>query len=327
MRMQRRQFIAKAAAIAAGTSLLPAAHAATGKPIRIIVPYGAGGAIDLSVRKMATMLESELGTIIIDNRPGGGGGIGITAVARAPADGLTIGIAAVATNAINPWLFKSIPYDPIKDFAPITQMTRIPNVLVVNAEVAKKRGIETLADFIAFAKKESGKLTFASGGNGSAGHLAGEIFKRELGLDIVHVPYNGGAPSQLALLSGQVDFSFDNLASAATNMRAGKLKALAVTTAKRSALLPELPAVAEVFKGFAIDTWWGLVAPKDTPADLIKTYNAAMVKALNSPEVSALYKDMMMETVTNSPKEFGDFMVRELEHYKDVVKLSGATVS
>ena len=203
--MQRRTFIAAAAATAVSTSALPA-FAAGGRPIRIVVPYAAGGAIDLSVRKMATALESDLGTIIIDNRPGGGGGIGMTAVARAPADGLTIGIAAVATNAINPWLFKSLPYDPIKDFAPITQMTRIPNVLVVNAEIAKKRGIDTFADFIAFAKKESGKLTFASGGNGSAGHLAGELFKRELGLDIVHVPYNGGAPSQLALLSGQVDF-------------------------------------------------------------------------------------------------------------------------
>ncbi len=324
MTMQRRQFLAAAGA----SSLLGAASVrAAGRPIRIIVPYAAGGAIDLSVRKMATMLESDLGTVIIDNRPGGGGGIGMTAIARAPADGLTIGIAAVATNAINPWLFKSLPYDPISDFAPLTQMTRIPNVLVVNADVAKQRGIETFADFVAFAKKESGKLTYASGGNGSAGHLAGELFKRELGTDIVHVPYNGGAPSQLALLSGQVDFSFDNLASAATNMRAGKLKALAVTTAKRSALLPDLPAVAELYKGFAIDTWWGLVAPKGTPGELVSKYNTAMVKALNSPEVSALYRDMMMETVTNTPKEFGEFMVRELAHYKDVVKQSGATVT
>ncbi|WP_353236615.1 tripartite tricarboxylate transporter substrate binding protein [Diaphorobacter ruginosibacter] len=321
--MQRRQFIAAATA----ASLLPAAARAADKPIRIIVPYAAGGAIDLSVRKMATMLEADLGTVIIDNRPGGGGGIGMTAVARAPADGLTIGIAAVATNAINPWLFKSLPYDPINDFAPLTQMTRIPNVLVVNAEIARQRGIQTFADFIAFAKKESGKITYASGGNGSAGHLAGELFKRELGLDIVHVPYNGGAPSQLALLSGQVDFSFDNLASAAANMRAGKLTALAVTTAKRSALLPDLPAVAETFKGFAIDTWWGLVAPKDTPASIIAKYNTAMVKALNSPEVTALYRDMMMETVTNTPKEFGEFMRNELAHYQEVVRLSGATVS
>lgn len=324
--MQRRHFIAAAATAAVTGTALPAL-AASNKPIRIIVPYAAGGAIDLSVRKMATMLEAELGTIIIDNRPGGGGGIGMTAVARAPADGQTIGIAAVATNAINPWLFKSLAYDPIKDFAPLTQMTRIPNVLVVNADIAKQRGIATFADFVTFAKKESGKLTYASGGNGSAGHLAGELFKRALGLDIVHVPYNGGAPSQLALLSGHVDCSFDNLASAATNMRAGKLKALAVTTAKRSALLPDLPAVAETLPGFSIDTWWGLVAPAGTPAELVNQYNAAMVKALRSPEVETLYRDMMMETVTNTPREFGEFMARELAHYQEVVKLSGATVS
>ena len=319
--MQRRHFLQATAAAAVAPAVF-----AKGKPIRIIVPYAAGGAIDLSVRKMATVLEPALGTIIVDNRPGGGGGIGMTAVARAPADGLTIGIAAVATNAINPWLFPSLPYEPIDDFAPITQMTRIPNVLVVNAEVAAKRGIESFADFMAFAKKESGKLTYASGGNGSAGHLAGELFKRALGLDIVHVPYNGGAPSQLALLSGQVDFSFDNLASAASNMRAGKLKALAVTTAERSALLPQLPTVAETFKGFSIDTWWGLVAPKNTPADTVQVYNQAMVQALNSPEVSQLYRDMMMETVTNTPAQFGAFMRKELAHYQEVVKLSGATV-
>ena len=319
--MQRRHFLQATAAAA----VAPAAFA-KGKPIRIIVPYAAGGAIDLSVRKMATVLEPALGTIIVENRPGGGGGIGMTAVARAPADGLTIGIAAVATNAINPWLFPSLPYEPIDDFAPITQMTRIPNVLVVNAEAAAKRGIESFADFMAFAKKESGKLTYASGGNGSAGHLAGEMFKREAQVDIVHVPYNGGAPSQLALLSGQVDCSFDNLASAAANIRAGKLKALAVTTAQRSELLPDLPAVAERFKGFQIDTWWGLVAPAGTPAEVVQRLNTQAVKALYSAEVMALYRDMMMETVTSTPDAFGAFMRLELARYQQVVRISGATV-
>lgn len=324
--MQRRQFMA-AVTTAVAASGVPLSALAAGKPIRIIVPYSAGGAIDLSVRKMATVLEPELGTIIVDNRPGGGGGIGMTALARAPADGLTLGVAAVATNAINPWLFKTLPYDPIKDFAPLTQMTRVPNALVVNAEVAKKRGIETFADFIAHAKKESGKLTYGSGGNGSAGHLAGELLKRALQSDIVHVPYNGGAPSQLALLSGQVDFSFDNLASAAANMRAGKLKVLAVTTAQRSPLLEGTPAVAETFKGFSIDTWWGLVAPAGTPADVARRLNAAIVKALHSPEVAALYRDMMMETVTNQPEAFGEFMRQELARYQDIVRLSGASVT
>ena len=321
--MQRRHFLAAAAATCATSSL---SALAAGKPVRIIVPYAAGGAIDLSVRRMATVLEADLGTVIIENRPGGGGGIGMTALARAPADGLTLGIAAVATNAINPWLFSSLPYDPIKDFAPITQMTRIPNVLVVNAEAAQKRGIATFNDFLSFVRRESGKLTYASGGNGSAGHLAGEIFKRDAQVDIVHVPYNGGAPSQLALLSGQVDCSFDNLASAAANIRAGKLKALAVTTAQRSELLPDLPAVAEKFKGFEIDTWWGLVAPAGTPADVVQRLNQLAVKALHSAEVMGLYRDMMMETVTNTPDAFGAFMRHELARYQQVVRVSGATV-
>lgn len=322
--MQRRHFLAAAAATCATSSSLSAI--AAGKPVRIIVPYAAGGAIDLSVRRMATVLEADLGTVIIENRPGGGGGIGMTALARAPADGLTLGIAAVATNAINPWLFSSLPYDPIKDFAPITQMTRIPNVLVVNAEAAQKRGIATFNDFLSFARRESGKLTYASGGNGSAGHLAGEIFKRDAQVDIVHVPYNGGAPSQLALLSGQVDCSFDNLASAAANIRAGKLKALAVTTAQRSELLPDLPTVAEKFKGFEIDTWWGLVAPAGTPAEVVQRLNQLAVKALHSAEVMGLYRDMMMETVTSTPDAFGGFMRHELARYQQVVRVSGATV-
>ena len=321
--MQRRHFLAAAAATCATSSR---SALAAGKPVRIIVPYAAGGAIDLSVRRMATVLEADLGTVIIENRPGGGGGIGMAALARSPADGLTLGIAAVATNAINPWLFNSLPYDPIKDFAPITQMTRIPNVLVVNAEAAQKRGIATFNDFLSFARRESGKLTYASGGNGSAGHLAGEIFKRDAQVDIVHVPYNGGAPSQLALLSGQVDCSFDNLASAAANIRAGKLKALAVTTAQRSELLPDLPAVAEKFKGFEIDTWWGLVAPAGTPADVVQRLNQLAVKALHSAEVMGLYRDMMMETVTNTPDAFGAFMRHELARYQQVVRVSGATV-
>ena len=325
--MQRRHFITAAAA-ACGTLAIPQwASAQTGKgPLRIIVPYTAGGSIDVSVRRIAERLEPVLGTILVENRPGAGGGIGMNAIARAPADGLTVGIAAVATNAINPWLFKSLPYDAEKDFAPITQMTRIPNVLVMNAEVAQREGIETFADFMAYAKRNSGKLSYGSGGNGSAGHLAGEIFKRETGLDIVHVPYNGGAPSQLALLSQQVDFTFDNLSSAATNIRSGKLKPLAVTTLERSQLLPDLPPVADVIPGFAIDTWWGLVAPAGTPADVVNTLNKHFVQALHSPKVMKTYGDMMMDTVTSTPQEFADFMAKERARYEQIVKISGASV-
>src|SRR4051812_37930385 len=252
--MQRRSLLLAAASATA----LPAF--AQARPIRLIVPYAAGGPIDVTARLLAERVKDSLGPVIIDNRPGGGGNIGADAVAKAPPDGLTIGISAVATHAINPWLFSKMPYDPVKDFAAITQMVRVPNVLVMNAETAARLKINSVRDLIAYAKANPGKLNYGSGGNGSAGHLAGEMFKRDAGIYAVHIPYNGGNQAQLALLSGQVDFNFDNLATAAPNIRSGKLKALAVTTLKRSPSL-DVPAVAETLKGFAIDTWWGLVAP------------------------------------------------------------------
>jgi tripartite-type tricarboxylate transporter receptor subunit TctC len=254
--MKRRPFLL--AALAA-PSLSPALAFAQGRPIRLIVPYAPGGPIDVTARLLAERVKDSLGTVIIENKPGGGGNIGADAVAKAAPDGLTIGIAAVATHAINPWLFAKMPYDASKDFAPVTQMVRVPNVLVMNAETAGRLKINTLSDLIAYGKSNPGRLNYGSGGNGSAGHLAGEMFKQGAGIFAVHIPYNGGNPAQLALLSGQVDFNFDNLATAAPNIRAGKLKALAVTTLNRSPALPDVPPVADTLKGFAIDTWWGLV--------------------------------------------------------------------
>ena len=230
--MKRRPFLLSA--LAAAASLSPALALAQGRPIRLIVPYAPGGPIDVTARLLAERVKDSLGTVIIENKPGGGGNIGADAVAKAAPDGLTIGIAAVATHAINPWLFAKMPYDASKDFAPITQMVRVPNVLVMNAETAGRLKINTLADLIAYGKANPGRLNYGSGGNGSAGHLAGEMFKQGAGIFAVHIPYNGGNPAQLALLSGQVDFNFDNLATAAPNIRAGKLKALAVTTLNRS---------------------------------------------------------------------------------------------
>jgi tripartite-type tricarboxylate transporter receptor subunit TctC len=264
--------------------------------------------------------------VIIDNKPGGGGNIGADLVAKAPPDGLTIGISAVATHAINPWLFSKMPYDPVKDFAAITQMVRVPNVLVMNAETAARLKINSVRDLIAYAKANPAKLNYGSGGNGSAGHLAGEMFKRDAGIYAVHIPYNGGNPAQLALLSGQVDFNFDNLATAAPNIRSGKLKALAVTTLQRSPNLPEAPPVAEVLKGFAIDTWWGLVAPAGTPRVAVQRLNAAFVAALQSPEAKTRFAALMAEPVATTPDEFSAFMKSELVKYEKVVKASGAKV-
>ena len=319
--MQRRDFCLSTLAAA-----LPDWSWAQGKPIRIIVPYAPGGPIDVTARTLAERVKDTLGTVIIENRPGAGGNLGADLVAKAAPDGLTIGIAATATHAINPWLFAKMPYDASRDFAPVTQMVRVPNVLVMNAETAQRLKIHTLADLVAYAKVNPGRLNFGSGGNGSAGHLAGEMFKRAAGIFAVHIPYNGGNPAQLALLSGQVDFNFDNLATAAANIKAGRLKALAVTTGQRSNALPDIPSMSETLKDFSIDTWWGLVAPAATPRDVVDRLNKAFVAALQAPETKTRFAQLMAEPVGNSPEQFGAFMRKELTRYESVVKASGARV-
>ena len=314
------------ALLAGVLSALPLAAQAQARPIRLIVPYAPGGPIDVTARVLAERVKDSLGTVIIENRPGGGGNIGADAVAKAAPDGLTIGIAALATHAINPWLYGKMPYNVATDFAPITQMVRVPNVLVINADTANRLGIRSLADLVKYAKANPGRLNYGSGGNGSGGHLAGEMFKAQAGIFAVHIPYNGGNPAQLALLSGQVDFNFDNLATAAANIRAGKLKALAVTTAQRSPALPDVEPVSDTLKGFAVDTWWGLVAPAGTPADVITRLNQAFVAALNSPEAQTRFGALMAEPVPSSPTQFGTFMAGELAKYEKAVKASGAKV-
>ena len=203
-------------------------------------------------------------------------------------------------------------------------MLRVPNVLVMNAETAQRLGINNLRDMIAYAKANPAKLNYGSGGTGSAGHLAGEMFKARAGVFAVHIPYNGGNPAQLALLSGQVDFNFDNLATASGNIRAGKLKALAVTTLQRNAALLDLPTMAETLPGFEIDTWWGLVAPAATPRDVLLRLNQAFTAALGSAETKARFATLFAEPVPSSPEAFGAMMKAELAKYEKVVKASGA---
>ncbi len=320
--MQRRSLMLASVALAASA----AAFAQPARPIRLVVPYAPGGPLDVTARALAERAEGKLGTVIVENKPGAGGNIGSDYVAKAAPDGSVIGIAAVATHAINPWLFRKMPFDAGKDFAPITQMVRVPNVLVMNTDSAARLRIQTLADLIAYAKKNPGKLNYGSGGNGSAGHLAGEMFKQGAGIFAVHIPYNGGNPAQLALLSGQVDFNIDNLATASANIKAGKLKALAVTTAQRSPLLPGVPAMAEVIKCFEVDTWWGLVAPAGTPAEVIGRLNAAFTEALRAPETQQRFAQLMAEPVPTTPEQFGAMMARERARYEPVVKRSGAKV-
>jgi tripartite-type tricarboxylate transporter receptor subunit TctC len=322
--MKARHFLlillSSAALLAAGTA------SAQQRPIRLIVPYAAGGPIDVTARVLAERVKDSLGTVIVDNKPGAGGNIGADAVAKAAPDGQTIGIAATATNAVNPWLYAKMPFNAATDFAPVTQMVRVPNVLVMNADTAQRLKINTLADLIAYGKANPGKLNYGSGGNGSAGHLAGEMFKKEAGIFAVHIPYNGGNPAQLALLSGQVDFNFDNLATAAPNIRSGKLRAIAVTTAQRSSALPEVPTVAATLKGFSIDTWWGLVAPAGTPPEVVAKLNHAFVAALDSPDTRTRFATLLAEPVASTPDQFGAFMKSELAKYEKVVKATGAKV-
>ena len=321
--MQRRSLLLGTAALAALPSLPALAQS---KPIRLIVPYAPGGPLDVTARALAERVKDTLGTVIVENKPGAGGNLGADLVAKSAPDGHTIGLAAVATHAINPWLFSKMPYDASKDFSPITQMVRVPNVLVMNADTAQRLNIRTLADLIAYAKANPAKLNYGSGGNGSAGHLAGEMFKKAAGIFAVHIPYSGGNPAQLALLSGQVDFNFDNLATAAANIRAGKLKALAVTTAQRSKALPDIPAMGETLPGFEIDTWWGLVAPAGTPREVVERLNKAFTDALRTPETQTRFAQLMAEPVPTTPEQFGAFMKKELARYEPVVKASGARV-
>lgn len=296
------------------------------KPIHLVVPYAPGGPLDITARVLADAVKTTLGTVIVDNKPGAGGNIGANAVAKAAPDGLTIGVAATATHAVNPWLYSKLPFNAATDFTAITQMVRVPNVLVMNAEAAKRLNINTLADLIAYAKANPAKLNYGSGGNGSAGHLAGELFKKQAGIFVVHIPYNGGNPAQMALLGGQVDYNIDNLATAAANIRAGKLKALAVTTPTRSIALPDVPPMADTLPGFAIDTWWGLVAPKATPTDVVARLNKAFVDALNLPQTQARFAKLFAEPAPSTPQAFDELMRRERAKYEALVKATGAKV-
>jgi tripartite-type tricarboxylate transporter receptor subunit TctC len=325
----RRRHLLAATAAAGATLAWPAL--AQGAPLRLVVPYPPGGPLDVLARALAERTKDALGTVVVENRPGAGGNLGADLVAKAAPDGRTIVMGAVATHAINPWLYRRIPYDPIRDFTPITGVAQVPNVVVMNAATADRLGIRTLADLVRYAKANPGRLNYGSGGNGSAGHLAGEMFKRQAGLFIVHIPYAGAPPAQLALVSGEVDFNIDNLAAASANIRSGRLKALAVTTSRRSSAMPDLPTMAEAgaalgLGSFDVNTWFGLFGPARLPSDVTQRLNRAFVDALGSPELKARLTTLMAEAMPGTPEQFGAFVRAELAKYESVVKASGATV-
>jgi tripartite-type tricarboxylate transporter receptor subunit TctC len=331
--MPRRRALLRLAATAWAAAALPFAgpSAAQARTVRLIVPYPPGGPLDIAARALAERVKDTLGTVVVENRPGAGGNLGADLAAKAAPDGQTLVMGAVATHAINPWLYSKIPYDPLRDFTPITLVAQVPNVLVVNAEWAARERILNLPDLVAYAKRNPGRLNYGSGGNGSAGHLAGEMFKAQAKVFAVHIPYAGGPPAQLALVSGQVDFNFDNLAAAAANIRSGKLKALAVTTARRSSAMPEVPTVAEAgaalgLREFDISTWFGVFAPARLPADVATALNKAFVDALATPELKSRMATLMAEPAPMPSDQFAAFVRAELSKYEGVVKASGARV-
>ena len=316
-------------AVAAALLLSPLSIPAQPRTVRLIVPYPPGGPLDIAARALAERVKDSIGTVVVENRPGAGGNLGADLVAKAAPDGQTLVMGAVATHAINPWLYAKIPYDALRDFTPITLVAQVPNVLVVNAEAAARLKISNVADLVTYAQRHPGRLNYGSGGNGSAGHLAGEMFKSQAKVFAVHIPYAGGPPAQLALLSGQVDFNFDNLAAAAANIRSGKLLALAVTTAQRSSAMPEVPTLAEAgaslgLRAFDISTWFGIFAPAHLPAALTRSLNKAFVDALSSADFKARMGTLMAEPAPMTPERFGVFVKAELAKYEALVKASGA---
>jgi tripartite-type tricarboxylate transporter receptor subunit TctC len=299
------------------------------KPVKIMVPFAPGGTTDILARAMAPELSKAFGqTFIVENKAGAGGNLGSEFVAKSPADGYTILMGTVGTHGINVALYDKMPFDPVKDFAPITLIAGVPNVMVMNADKARQLNINNVADFIKVAKASPGKLNMASSGNGTSIHLAGELFKSMSGTYLVHFPYRGSGPAVLDLVGGTMDVMFDNLPSALPHIKSGKLKALAVTSAERSSVLPDVPTIEEAgkLKGYEASSWFGLLAPAGTPADIVNRIQQESAKALNS---AAVKEKMLAQGAIpggNSPADFSKLIGLEIKKWAQVVKVSGAKV-
>jgi tripartite-type tricarboxylate transporter receptor subunit TctC len=290
------------------------------KPVRIVVPFPAGGPTDIVARAMAQKMTEGLGqTVLVENRPGAGGALGSEAVAKSPADGHTILMGTIGGLAVAMSLLPNRGYDTLRDFAPITQAVNVTNILVTHPSVPAG----SVKELLALARTRAGKLNYASSGNGTVTHLAGELLKLMGRVDIVHVPYKGGAPALTALVSGETDMSYENALIIVPQIKAGKVKALAVTGAKRSPLLPELPTIGETLPGYSASGWYGLVAPAATPRDALARLNAAAVKALRAPDVGERLSSQGAEPVGNSPEEWAAFIRSEIEKWAKVVKAAG----
>ena len=315
------------AAVLAASSMLPAVTAAQQYPtkaIRFVVPFAPGGPTDIMSRALAEQLTARLGQqLVVDNRSGAGGSIGTPIAARATPDGYTIVIGHIGTLAINVSLYPKLEYDPVKDFAPISLIATLPLGLFVNANVPAK----SVAELVALAKAKPGQLNFGSAGNGSAIHMAGAMFKTMAGIDIVHVPYKGNAASLADLVAGRVQIMFSNLLTTAPHVKAGRLRVLAISTAKRSPQAPDLPTIAESgVPGYDYAPWYGILAPARTPRAIIMRLNREIGEVVNAPDMKARFRKQGIDLVSSTPEEFAALIRREIPKWREIVKKSGARV-
>ena len=332
----RRRSLATVAAVtlACTFAVLASAHAQgvwPTKPVRIVVPFAPGGTTDILARALVPDLSRAFGQqFIVDNRAGAGGNVGAEIVARAPGDGYTLLMGTVGTHGINRALYAKLPYDPIKDFAPVTLVAAVPNVMVMNTDKAKALGVKNVQDFIRVAKASPGKMNMASSGNGTSIHLAGELFKSMTGTYMLHLPYRGSGPALMDMVAGNADVMFDNLPSSMAQIKAGKLTALAVTSGERSAALPDVPTVEQAggpaLKGYEASSWFGLLAPAGTPPDIVNRIQQEVAKALASPAMKERLLAQGAIPGGNTPAEFTRHIDNEHRKWAGVVKASGAKV-
>jgi tripartite-type tricarboxylate transporter receptor subunit TctC len=325
MNTRRRLLLASGAgAVAAQWPITASAQAFPSKPIRFVMPYPPGGSSEILARPIAQEMTKQLGTsVIIDFKPGGGTTIGADMIAKSAPDGYNI-VMMLSAHAINATLMPKLPYDTVRDFAPITIAATLPLVVVVPAQSS----IRSMADLLARARANPGKLTFASAGPGNTSHLSVEYLKSMLGLDMIHVPYKGSGPAIIGLLGGEVDFMFDSLSSSLPQIRGGKFRAIAMASAQRSRILPDVPTVAESgVPGFDVSVWYSVLAAAGTPAPIVNKLHTEIVRAMRAPETKEKIEAAGYDIVGSTPEQAGEFIKAEIVRWSKVVKDSGATIN
>ncbi|HTN28697.1 MAG TPA: tripartite tricarboxylate transporter substrate binding protein [Burkholderiales bacterium] len=311
------------AALLSGMATFAAAQPYPAKPVRIIVPFPAGGIADLYARLIGTRVGESWGQpVVVENRTGAGGNIGADTVAKSPPDGYTLAMGSFGTHAVNVSLFAKMPYDPVRDFAPIAHVLEAEGLLVVHPSVAA----QSVVELIGLLRAKPGSMTYASAGMGTASHLAGELFKVLAKVDMVHVPYKGNVPAITDLLAGQTSLLFATMPTVLPHAKAGKLRALATIGAARSAAAPELPTIAETLPGFEVNNWIGLFAPTGTPADIVQRWNAEVLRTMQSPQIQARLPAEGARFIPTTPEQFGAFVKAEIAKWAPIVKASGARV-